>query len=498
MDRMRYLFGVATLIVMVVGGYFLFTLLGRRDNGDRYQIEVTFLDARGLKAGADVKYRGIQVGTVREVGIDDDGQRAILSVVMDEGEDRWVRDNSTFWIVTPRFHGLSDGVSGLETLVRDAFVSFSNPKEPGSPLAAGSRLTGAEAPEIVRLPTLRRGDLLMRVLIPENHGVTVGARVMYRGMATGEVRSIELAPSGSHVSVSVRISSDYRSTVTDTSKFWVAKPQVGLQFSLSNPLSVRELGALISPHIAYFTPPLGVPLSDGDVVAAELQRPDIEIPGVPERALQRPLAKRSAETKGPLILVRVIYAAEDVDWLSPNDPVHREGTGVLFLDSNNQPCVLTARSVCDAGYYFTETFGWDEINNERIRVQLHDGQALTATRSWVDKGGSDLAILRVEGLPRDYPTSKPTIFSYAEYAPPGKGAGPQATVEKVHATGEAGVRLEPVSLGLVEEVKLDKFRGGVVMRGESLVGLLGQVSDEEEKTKIVSLAPTPEPLRPAK
>ena len=114
---------------------------------------------------------------------------------MNKGEERWVRDNSAFWIVTPRFHGLSDGVSGLETLVRDAFVSFSNPKELGAQLATGSRLTGAEAPEIVRLPTLRRGDLLMRVLLPENHGVAVGARVMYRGMATGEVRSIMLAPS---------------------------------------------------------------------------------------------------------------------------------------------------------------------------------------------------------------------------------------------------------------------------------------------------------------
>jgi len=365
-------------------------------------------------------------------------------------------------------------------------------------MVSDARLTGVETPDTVRLPALHRGDLLMRVLLPENHSLVVGAKVMYRGMATGEIRAISLVPTGSHVSVSVRIGAKHRSTVTDTSVFWVAKPELGLKFSWSNPVSVNELGSLLRPHIAYFTPPLGVPLSDGDVVAAHLKRPDIEIPEVPKSALRKPVLEHKPDAQGPVILVRVVYAAVDVDWLSPNDTLHREGTGVLFLDSNNQPSVVTARSTCDATYYHNETFGWKEITNERIRVQLSDGRALTASRSWVDKDGSDIAVLRVEGLPRDHPTSKLSVFSYGKYAPP------NSAPDQIHVSGKTGIRMDPtpLALGGADEQQaleaLNKLRGGAVMRGETLVGLLGQAGATEAKATVVSLGSLPESLRPTK
>lgn len=504
MDRMRYLFGVITLIVMAVGGYFLFRLLEKDDSASLYRVEVTFLDARGLKPGADLKFRGIQVGSVRDVNVDEDGGRAIVVLTIAENQQSLIRDNSMFWIVTPRFHGIADGVSGLDTLVRDSYMSFSTPKVPGELVANGSRLTGAEMPEVVRLPLLERGDLLMRVLLPENHGVALGAKVMFRGMPTGEVRSIALAPNGSHVIVEVRIAANYRSTVTDTSVFWVAQPQLNLQFSFSNPVSVNELGSLLSPHIAYFTTHLGVPLSDGDVVAAHLKRPGIKIPQVPKSALKNPAPERKSEAQGPIVLVRVIYAAVDVDWLSPNDTLHREGTGVLFLDANNQPSVLTARSICDANYYHNETFGWKEITNERIRIQLNNGQALTATRSWVEKNGIDIVVLRIEGLPRDYPTSKVSVFSYIKWAPLAESVGTGSASQQLYVCGESGVQSEPVDFRIKDladstgATKLDTLRGGLVMRGKTLVGLVGQVSGTESQPVVVSFETLPESLRPTK
>ena len=84
---------------------------------------------------------------------------------------------------------------------------------------------------MIVLPPLRRGDLSMRVLLPENHGISVGAKVMFRGMPTGEVRSINLASTGSHVIVTLRIGGTHRATVTDLSVFWVAQPRLNLQFS---------------------------------------------------------------------------------------------------------------------------------------------------------------------------------------------------------------------------------------------------------------------------
>ena len=117
MDRLRYLLGILTLVVMAAGGWFLFDRLESADLAARYQVEVTFLDARGLKPGADIKFRGIQVGTVRRIDVEEHGTHAVVLATIADDKVGLVRTNSRFWIVTPRFHGISSGVTGLDFLV---------------------------------------------------------------------------------------------------------------------------------------------------------------------------------------------------------------------------------------------------------------------------------------------------------------------------------------------------------------------------------------------
>ena len=50
--------------------------------------------------------------------------------------------------------------------------------------------------------------------------------MIFRGQQTGDVRSVELAPDGTHVVVSLRIARKHRQTVTDRCQFWVARPAV--------------------------------------------------------------------------------------------------------------------------------------------------------------------------------------------------------------------------------------------------------------------------------
>ncbi len=496
MDRLRYLLGIVTLVVMGVGGWFLFGQLKSNDLEEFYRLDVTFLDARGLKTGADIKYRGIQVGSVRRVDIEDDGAHAVILMTIATDKARLVRNNSQFWIVTPRFHGISSGVSGLETLVRDSYVSFSTPQPLGEPLPSGSGLLGIEAPQQPRrevtLPPVELGDLLMRVLLPENHGVIVGARVMFRGMATGEVRSIVLAPSGTHVEAKVRVFANYRSTVTDASVFWVSKPQLSFQFSLSNPVSVNELGSVMSPFIAYYTPPkTGVPVHDGYPVAAAMKRPPFEISPVPAGALKIKPREATSKQSARVATVRVVYEAIDVDYLSPNDTVRREGTGILYLDRDGRVLVLTARSVCDAAYFYTETFGERaKIKNEKIAVQLPGREVLKATRIWTPPN-IDLVVLAVQGFPRDYPTTKPEFVMFVE----------QKTLVTggliLRMVGEGGVPWEAVSFD-PKSVKLDSTRGSILLRDGKVIGLLGQTSESDVKPRVVTFTSIPTSLRPGK
>ena len=72
------------------------------------------------------------------------------------------------------------------------------------------------------------------------------------------------------------------------------------------------------------------------------------------------------------------------------------------------------------------------------------------------------------------------------------------------STRLTGVRLDPAPLVLdgVDEQQaleaLNNLRGGAVMRGEILVGLLGQVGATEAKATVVSMGSVPESLRPTK
>ncbi|MCB9870259.1 MAG: MCE family protein [Planctomycetes bacterium] len=498
MDRIRYVLGVVTLAVMATGGWYLYRQA--RPGGDReqYGIEVSFLDGRGLKSGADVHYRGIRVGSVQNVEVDEDGARAIVSLTIRDDARRLVCNNSRFWIVTPRFHGFGGGVSGLETLVRDAYLSFATPVPFGEPVPAGSRLVGEEAPAALRrdviLPPVQRDDLRLQVLLPENHGIAVGARLMYRGMETGEVRELTLAADGSHVVVDMRIAAEFRTTVTDTSVFWVAKPQVNLQFSLSNPVAMHELGALISPFLAYYTvpngPKRGAPVPDGYRVAAAADRPAIAISDVPPAALRAKPPSKAPSTSSGIVLVRIVYAAEDVDWLTPNDLLRREGTGVLYLDARGTALVLTCRSVCDAAYYHVEAFGIaPEIKNERIRVQLASGQALPATRLWVAPNGTDLLVLRVDGLPLKHATSRPELFEFVGDAEVGSDG------LQVQCTGTDGATREPASLAPTA-FDLGATRGGAVLRGGKVVGVAAQRGVKAPKPTVLGLKPLPESLRP--
>src|SRR5690606_5350065 len=308
MTRLRYLVGLATLVGAALAGWWLIDLLRADGHEGLYTLRLEFRDVRGLRAGADVKHRGVPVGSVRRIELREDGERAVVDAVLEPAAARLVRYGSKFWIVTPRFLGLAQGATGLDTLIRDAYVSFLTPPDAGPDLPSGSQVIGTERPPPgadVSLAPIERGDLVMTLLVPENHDLVPGSRVMFRGIETGELRDVRLADDGSHVQLELRIRRAYRHTVTDRSMFWVARPR--LSGALLTGLALQDAAALLSPFIAYHTEPgAGVPVPDGHRVAAQPERPDIRMNAVPATALvPTPPATRPPEDG--IRVVRVFY-----------------------------------------------------------------------------------------------------------------------------------------------------------------------------------------------
>lgn len=489
MHRLRYLIGTLTLVLAAVFAFWIVRVLKNSDERPGLQLQVEFHEARGLRAGANVRYRGVNVGTVRTVSISQDGSKAIAQLLLDLQGAAHACVNSEFWIVTPRFSGLTDGATGLDTLVRDSYIAFHTPADRGLRLQPGSLLGGRERPpegdDGESLDAVDHGDLLMTLLVPENHGLRPGSTVIFRGVPTGDVRSVSLAPAGTHVEVALRIHRKYRQTVTDKTAFWVARPYVS--GALFSGFTLTDVNSLLTPYVSYYGEPgKGVLVQDGYRAAADVNRPNVTIASVPVDALRQAPHGEPAPSDG-LVLVRIAYEANERDTWSADDPVQRGGSGVLYLDRAGRAVVVTARSLVDGFYTERDWLGTDpDIEGEQIRVFFANGTVLRAGRVWVDPAGNDLAALVLEDAPPDTVGTPGARLSFAG----GVEGGPLT----VHPVGADGVAMPTCEAG--RDVPVDAH-GAPITAGERVVGVLGRVTATSPGLgTIVALGLLPVELRP--
>ena len=488
MHRLRYFVGLCTLVAVALGGLWIVRLLQSSDDGSGLQLTVEFKNAQGLRAGTDVRYRGVTVGAVRSVAISGDGSKAVAALRLDPAGAKHACVNSSFWVVRPRFGGLTAGASGLDTLVRDSYIAFHTPAPRGSALTSGTLLAGRERPPVGANPEvldeLQHGDLLMTLLVPQNHGLVPGSDVVFRGIKTGDVRSVQLAPSGTHVEVALRIERRHRQTVTDRTKFWVARPQVS--GALFSGFTLTDVNALLTPYVSYYGEPGdGVLVQDGYRSVAEADRPSLEFGEVPDRVLRAgPSGAKPAADD--VRLVRITYAAVERDTFSSDDPLLRHGTGVMFFDSSGRAVVVTARSLVDGSYTERELWGEPEIADEQIKALLPDGSVLRAGRVWVHAGGQNLAALVLEDAPPGLVGTPATRFD--------DGGAPDRSGGRLRVAGPDGHALPDIPYG-DGFVARDEHLGGVVLAGERVVGVLTFRPDGDERT-VMTLADLPEDLRP--
>ncbi len=216
------------------------------NEGGATEIRIRFPAGEGLEVGDPVRHRGIAVGEVTYVDLNDDADAVLVGVRLVGAAKAFARAGTQFWIERPRLDVTE--VRGLETLLGGRYLAM----QPNTAASAPQRefIGLAEPPPLPR----RNGSLEIELDAADRSGLVRGAPVTYRGLEVGRIANVNLSNDGATVRIQVVIDADYADLVRDNSKWWSIS---GMQFDLGLQgvqLSIDSLSAWLRGGVAFATP----------------------------------------------------------------------------------------------------------------------------------------------------------------------------------------------------------------------------------------------------
>jgi len=174
------------------------------------EILIHFHSAAGIDIGKTlVKYQGLSVGKVTDIGIDDDLKGVNVKVVMDYRADPFLNKNTLFWLVKPK--ASITGVEGLDTLFSGNYIAI----QPGDGRSATEFEAQREAPAI--LPGSE--GIMIELKSPKLGSIDVGSPVFFRQAPVGSVVSYRL-DGNKQIIISAFVQEQYAHLVNKDSHFW--------------------------------------------------------------------------------------------------------------------------------------------------------------------------------------------------------------------------------------------------------------------------------------
>lgn len=233
---------IVPLVALVIGGWLAFKAI--RDKGPT--ITITFDHADGLEAGkTKIKYRDVDVGVIEKINLGEDISHVIVEAKLTKGSERYLTDQTKFWVVRARVRGGS--VSGISTLLSGAYIGV-DPSDKGEPTTS---FAGLEIPPVVTL-----GQPGRRFLLKSNAlgSIDVGAPVYYRQIQVGQVIGYNFSKDGQGVEIQIFIDAPHNSQVTANTRFWNASG-VGVSLDAEGlKMQTESLVSIVSGGIAFDLP----------------------------------------------------------------------------------------------------------------------------------------------------------------------------------------------------------------------------------------------------
>lgn len=228
-------------------------------------ITIEFESGDGIVANqTQVKYKGITIGTVKQLVNKEDLSGVIVEVQMDKSIKQkrgGVPKEAQFWLVQPQVS--LAGISGLGTLLSGNYI--------GAQLnAPGGKLSGEIAENFVALkepPPLPNSvsGLHIRFKTDRVGSLGMGAPIFSRQIQVGSVQSVVMATDGSGVEIGVFIQPQYEHLVHKNTRFWNASG-VRINAGLGGiHLETESVASILAGGISMSVPDEKAPLAeDGD------------------------------------------------------------------------------------------------------------------------------------------------------------------------------------------------------------------------------------------
>ena len=233
---------ILPLVALCIGGWLLYT--SYRDAGIACAIH--FANAEGITPGkTQVMYRGVPVGLVRAITVDEDLQGVNLQVMMEKKARRSLVQDTKFWVVRPQIS--AGNVTGLETLLSGSYIAI----QPGTSTEEASNFTGlADAPP---LPSDSPG-LHITLRTDSLNSLQQGAPVYTRSLKIGRINNYQLAPDNS-ILIDLFIEPQYSHLIQKDTRFWNSSG-LAVEGSLQTGFSMRvqSMASLIYGGISCGTP----------------------------------------------------------------------------------------------------------------------------------------------------------------------------------------------------------------------------------------------------
>jgi len=225
-------------------------------------ITIQFPAGHGLKPEDTVRYRGIEVGTVETVELDDSLEQVEVEVLLKPSATQLASEGTRFWIVRPEL-GLTR-ISGLETAIGHKYIGVS----PGPEKEASQASYYFQGLADVPVDTFSDPGVELTLRGDKRYSVSKGSNVTFRGVDVGTVLDVTLSKEARHVDLRVRIFEQYADLLTEQTKFWAtAGLDLDFKFGFGGGfnLDTESLETLARGGVSMITTGQGKPVSPGDV-----------------------------------------------------------------------------------------------------------------------------------------------------------------------------------------------------------------------------------------